>query len=1454
MLSALRSKRPLLASTSGHESPDTSRRTVSLPLFLRLPPSAQPGPARSTISEVPLATLGLATATQATPSDVDGSSILCSSPRVPDSAVPLAAPRVSAATEVPPLEDAAVHPGLFVRSSATELFDQHKYSTASRSSAMRASDDLLFLQLVETRKLKVAFKDSSLLHVLSLHLSFLNISAWQLKDVLLDHVLRHADELANLPHAYQSRDVIIDLARILRRGAYTIDHPLYITAYSHLFNVRVQILMMQNGQLVEHHIVACAPRPVLTTVTVEFRLPSSYALLSSPANVPPGHFASVPLTLAFRKQGKRDSAEIRRSADIRAERIVILETQARNRYYPYTVVEKPISPPLGLWQRERTPEHSSTFDSALIGFYFRTPPCHVFPGASERNITGSLEQLAVHIQPEQGAEIGDILHVYVATFDPLSTQGQSDKLVMLERGIGDAAGIEYDAGFHAFNTASLLPPSAGFPRNIGARANSSPNPKDWLVYLDTRYHLSQPYACLRARVKIEPRDYRRETLADYTAGDKRYTGPIEFSPATAPSEGLVAFEQHFLHLDHRARTVQFLRTASEATTPQNLPVFANLEAFLRVASSAHVSWLDIQHNLARRNTYYVRTPTAFWQWRLQDMRITDISYTRELANSMLSSLYPSASAQTHCGTRVCLSVLLAGLRAEGRGFEPALLSHAMRYLPNDPSLSGEVLVNGLSVIVKEHRRSPSIRCHFVRNINQSLHSPLEYFLIVDIVNPHAGKQMIALNFHMSSGEIEILSELPSERTYQQHFSAEAVVNRDAPSCLFHATREGTRGGNKKKAKQNEKPAAQDTSSAPAAEAPSSPRTSTPAKQPASSPRGNDGKQSAGSPRRNGPSDVHEIATSFEFDPEELEPEPDCARPGPPAPRRWETSAPAQYAEHTFRYPVASLYSSIGHAQVFNGATFNDHKSGRGAIETADHILIGGAPTPRTPAGFRPVLAALRQVQYLFPPLDLADLDARLMSDKSIFIQSLSAPNCGFFWVRLLDGATIRTGLASPEVHQEYNPSMVYPKFFEIVFNASLGGSIKQGSDQCGPAHPWTFTFQPLSKQALDAVVHQPPLLVAAIPAHRSHFADALVTLQLLLNRFPYQSSVKDMAKNPHPVFIVLLIRQCSAKPGQRYTQVTLRAVCALSAKYTMAYVTGLRDNYLEHLHLEQPATVQLILVDSHVMAISSDSPTVESYVRDHFVVFPTIQIQHLKVYGTDCTYSANLRAALERICGLRFGRIHPEAHYQDIPVVQAIVSGSLALDRSNRPQFYKEQAFWLRLSVPPSPGVQSVLANMAGTDIAPEWSGLPFDQILDSLRTHDRPMLSNSQLLVSRVLRPSAHMLTEEELAKLQRGQLSLQDILHPNGAPLLLQVGAHADQAVNSRPDNDPETLTSEALDKALADSEATMARLRAAKRILDSKSNAGVSSSLQMSMPPSSSNVTPAAGAAASSTFSTK
>jgi hypothetical protein len=271
------------------------------------------------------------------------------------------------------------------------------------------------------------------------------------------------------------------------------------------------------------------------------------------------------------------------------------------------------------------------------------------------------------------------------------------------------------------------------------------------------------------------------------------------------------------------------------------------------------------------------------------------------------------------------------------------------------------------------------------------------------------------------------------------------------------------------------------------------------------------------------------------------------------------------------------------------------------------------------------------------------------------------------------------------------------------------------------------------------------------------------------------------------------------------------------------------------------------------MVVSADSPTVESYVRDHYAVFPSAQVQQLKVYGSDCTYSANLRAALERICGMSFGRIHPDERYRDIPTVQSIVTGGLAVERLGRPQFYKEHAFWLLLSVPPSPAVQRVIANMAGTELQPEWTGMTFDEILDALRVHDRPTLQSSQPSIS-VSRPPSHLLSLDELAKLQRGQLTLQDLLHPSPSPLLLQPAAHAADAAASAPDGElAASLTPEQLDQALAASEATTARLRAAKEFMDSKPKSdGASSSLIASshLP----NSTPAAGAAASIPPTTK
>jgi len=338
-----------------------------------------------------------------------------------------------------------------------------------------------------------------------------------------------------------------------------------------------------------------------------------------------------------------------------------------------------------------------------------------------------------------------------------------------------------------------------------------------------------------------------------------------------------------------------------------------------------------------------------------------------------------------------------------------------------------------------------------------------------------------------------------------------------------------------------------------------------------------------------------------------------------------------------------------------------------------------------------------------------------------------------------------------------------------------------------------------------------------------------------------------LAKNPHPIFIVLLIRYCSAKRGQRYTQVTLRAVCALGEIYTSDYVTGLRNAIYDHLHIEKPATALLLLADSHVMVVSADSLTVESYVRDHSAVFPSVQVQHLKVYGSDCTYSANLRMALERICGMSFGRIHPDEKYKDIPSIQAIVTGGLAVERSGRPQFYKEHAFWLLLSVPPSPAVQRVIANMAGTELQPEWTGMTFDQILDALRVHDRPTLQSSQPSIT-AFRPSNHLLSLEELAKLQRGQLTLQDLLHPSPSPLLLQSAAHAAGAADSAQDGEPVTsLSPDELDQALAASEATTARLRAAREFLNSKPKTDGPSSSQIA-PSFFSNSTPAVGASAS------
>ena len=293
MLASLRSKRPFLLVQTDKSLPDKHNRSATL--LSGPPPEAQLGPVCSTKPVVPPGALGLAAVTPAVPTEIYINSILCHSLRVPGpAALPPAATEVLSATEVLPLEDAAAVPGPFVCSCATELFDQHKLATFSRSSTARASDDLVFHPLLEPRGLKLVVKDSTLLNVLSLHLFFLNISAWQLQAVLLEHAIRHADELANLPHAYQSRDTIVALARLLQHGSYTVDHQLYITAFSHLFNVRVQVLMMHQRQLVEHHIVACAPRPTLSTVTLEYRSPSSYALLSPLVNISPGQFASTP--------------------------------------------------------------------------------------------------------------------------------------------------------------------------------------------------------------------------------------------------------------------------------------------------------------------------------------------------------------------------------------------------------------------------------------------------------------------------------------------------------------------------------------------------------------------------------------------------------------------------------------------------------------------------------------------------------------------------------------------------------------------------------------------------------------------------------------------------------------------------------------------------------------------------------------------------------------------------------------------------------------------------------------------------------------------------------------------------------------------------------------------------------------------------------------------------------
>jgi uncharacterized coiled-coil protein SlyX len=443
-----------------------------------------------------------------------------------------------------------------------------------------------------------------------------------------------------------------------------------------------------------------------------------------------------------------------------------------------------------------------------------------------------------------------------------------------------------------------------------------------------------------------------------------------------------------------------------------------------------------------------------------------------------------------------------------------------------------------------------------------------------------------------------------------------------------------------------------------------------------------------------------------------------------------------------------------------------------------------------------MVAALRKVQHLLPPLDLGDLELRIQSDKSIFIQCLTTPNCGYFWVCFADGVSVSTSLAAPVIRTEYHPSLVYPKYFELVFNSSLGGSVQQGREDYGPAHPWTITFQPLSATALGAIIDQPPLLSAAIPAHRTHISDALVTLQLMVNRFPFFSSPREQAANPHPISVAVLMRNCSAKKGQRYTQVILRVVCARTEKYLDDYVSRLRDSLLTHLHLEEPAIVQLVLADSHLMALAAESSTAESYVRDHYKVFPQAQVQHLKVHGSDCTYSANLRAALQRTCGLTFGDAHHDETHRNVPVIHAIVSGGLAADKADRPQFYKEHSFWLRLSVPPCSDLQLYIALMAGSRVSPEWTGLPFEQIVEALRAHDRlmPSYSQSDALQRLIPFPARQVLSIEDLAKLQNGELTLQQILSiVDGTPLIASSTSAAAEPEDLATEEDVNRLIAE-------------------------------------------------------------
>ena len=1311
--------------------------------------------------------------------------------------------------------------------------------------AAQLSQDLLaaFHRELSVRNLKVATNPGdgncmihALLRALPVHL---NWTPLMLRRVVYNHLLSRADffyEGSSFPSVEAFR-VYIKSQRDTD-GQYC--DEIFLQGFCDLFNRRVLVYQVGpslDRPLTQYFVGGAAEQADRSIIALFFVggnhfnsvVPRDEAVSVDPAldqahrsarshSFTPLPFHHIPVKL------RRDPTKNAQTDFLTLEKLKELRIETPLRFHP--AGPECISPLLAFRHLDRAGRMHDQ-DPRLVYYYHHLPVASVFSGHNIPNITCDPRQNGVHYLRWTPLPTNYLSGVYLGYFDDQVPTPSSLQDMLAECGRIKGDRPKYDGGYHAWGTYSACFDSTTgtLPRNLGPSINTSHNPDDVNTRFEFGYHLGQPWIACFTTKPIPACHFLQEAISVYNVGPGDPTaGHVPIRPATTPTAGLIR-KRHgstsFLYVAADGRALAHVTESDRVTLYPAVPIFDHLRDFHQVALSAFIPWHMLQSNAAHSTVYYVSRPERFDDRDLSHFRSVSPSQdVLSTAHRLLLTLVPNSRPDTHCYLFMAIVLILSSTSVPPPTEDA--LTRLLSHFGQHPSSTASDIISRFSVL--------ATLCPLLNALRLRFRTAAHGVCLIDVSSQAPGNFVLCLDLNEQDGSISILDHIPT-----------AIDNSDPPTGVYHAKgpRNAAAGGNaagvpftrQQALLQQQDPGVAVSGAAPAAStAPATPaRPATPGQRPSSVKRR---RSSGGTPRvpvgaRAPPSAVVQtghiqvISMHSEFEDEDaLNPESQDQLTLLP-PRRWEQrQAPTRNAEHTFRYPIPGLYSNVGYAHVLNGPLFNDRKSGRGVLETADRLLIGCAPTYKTPAEFRLMVAALRNVQHLLPPLDFDDLERRIQSDKSIFVQCLTTPNCGYFWVCFADGASVSTSLAAPVIRAEYHPSLVYPKYFELVFNGSLGGSVQQGREGYGPAHPWTVTFQPLSATALKAIIEQPPLLFAAIPAHRTHISDALVTLQLMVNRFPFFSSPREMAANPHPISVAVLMRNCSAKKGQRYTQVILRVVCARTEKYLDEYVSRLRDSLLTHLHLAEPASVQLVLADSHLMALAAESSTAESYVRDHYKVFPQAQVQHLKVHGSDCTYSANLRAALQRTCGLTFGEAHQEETHRNVPVIHAIVSGGLAVDKADRPQFYKEHSFWLRLSVPPCLDLQLYIAHMAGSRVSPEWTGLPFEQILEALRAHDHPMPSYSQPDASQHLIPfpARQVLSIEDLARLQSGELTLQQILSiVDGTPLIASATSAAAEPENLATEDDVTRLIAdhqEQMDRLLQvrDAMASAARARSA------------------------------------------